>query len=464
MQRGLSPLNFIRLVSDLMMVNLSWLLAYWLRFHSFLDAPKGIPDVLIYVRLMPFVLVIWLGSFTAAGFYRRTGRHRSAFTEALDIIQSCVIATFAFIAFTYFYDEYRYSRVTILFFAVLHPVLIITLRSLIRKLVRYRRRRQPARRTLCIVSPQLFEHAMAVINLDGIAAHKIVACIAMGDGSISHSGEIPVIREPDDWQAYLIREGIQRVVIAVSNEHLQHISSKLDEIANQVPDIQMIPDLFRFTRFSAGIENIRGIPVINVHSSPMDGASVILKRLLDIFGSLVGIILVSPIMLIAAVLVKLSSRGPILYRQERMGLDGRPFMILKFRSMPLDAEKKTGAVWATANDQRPTWIGGLMRKTSIDELPQLFNILRGQMSLVGPRPERPVFVEDFRRQIPGYMLRHKVKAGLTGWAQVNGWRGNTSLEKRIEFDLFYIQNWSIWMDIKIILMTCIRIFFDRNAY
>jgi exopolysaccharide biosynthesis polyprenyl glycosylphosphotransferase len=196
----------------------------------------------------------------------------------------------------------------------------------------------------------------------------------------------------------------------------------------------------------------------------MDGASIILKRMLDIFGSLIGIILVSPIMLVAALLVKITSRGPILYRQERMGLDGRPFMILKFRSMPVDAEKKSGAVWATANDQRPTWIGRVMRKTSIDELPQLFNILAGQMSLVGPRPERPVFVEDFRKQIPGYMLRHKVKAGLTGWAQVNGWRGNTSLEKRIEFDLFYIQNWSIWMDIKIILMTCVRIFFDRNAY
>ena len=169
-------------------------------------------------------------------------------------------------------------------------------------------------------------------------------------------------------------------------------------------------------------------------------------------------------MLLIAGLVRLSSPGPIFYRQERMGLDGRIFNALKFRSMRLDAEHRTGAVWASKADDRCTPIGQFIRKVSLDELPQLFNVLRGEMSLVGPRPERPVFIEQFKKQIPDYMLRHKVKAGITGWAQINGWRGNTSLEKRIEFDLYYIERWSLWFDIKILFLTIFKGFVYPNAY
>jgi exopolysaccharide biosynthesis polyprenyl glycosylphosphotransferase len=169
-------------------------------------------------------------------------------------------------------------------------------------------------------------------------------------------------------------------------------------------------------------------------------------------------------MLLVASMVKLTSPGPVLYRQERMGLDGQIFEALKFRSMRVDAESQTGAVWATEDDDRRTPIGALLRKTSLDELPQLFNVLRGEMSLVGPRPERPVFIEQFKSRIPDYMLRHKVKAGITGWAQINGWRGNTSLERRIECDLHYIEHWSLWLDIKILLLTPFKGFIDPNAY
>jgi exopolysaccharide biosynthesis polyprenyl glycosylphosphotransferase len=209
---------------------------------------------------------------------------------------------------------------------------------------------------------------------------------------------------------------------------------------------------------------IDGIPVVSIHESPLQGYGVATKRLLDICGATSAILLFSPIMAIIALLVPLSSRGPILYRQERMGLDGKPFQILKFRTMPVDAEAKSGAVWARKGDDRVTYLGKFLRQSSLDELPQFFNVLAGNMSLVGPRPERPVFVNDFRKKVPGYMLRHKVKAGITGWAQVNGWRGNTSIEKRIECDLFYIQNWSLAFDLRIIFLTILRGFFNKNAY
>jgi exopolysaccharide biosynthesis polyprenyl glycosylphosphotransferase len=194
------------------------------------------------------------------------------------------------------------------------------------------------------------------------------------------------------------------------------------------------------------------------------GWGAIAKRVTDALVSVILIVVLSPLLLLIAVLVKLTSPGPILYSQERMGLDGRSFAMLKFRSMKADAERHSGAVWADVKDDRRTKLGTFLRKTSLDELPQLWNVLYGDMSLVGPRPERPIFVNKFRKEIPHYMLRHKVRAGITGWAQVNGWRGNTSLESRIECDLFYIKNWSYILDLKILTMTVWKGFINKNAY
>ena len=187
-----------------------------------------------------------------------------------------------------------------------------------------------------------------------------------------------------------------------------------------------------------------------------------MKRVFDLVVGGVCLFVAAPVMLGIALAVRLTSPGPVLLRQERMGLDGRRFELLKFRTMRVDAEAATGPVWARQDDERRTSIGATLRRFNLDELPQLLNVLRGEMSLVGPRPERPVFVEDFRRRIPGYMLRHKVKAGMTGWAQVNGWRGDTSLEKRIEYDLYYIERWSLFLDLKILVQTLYRGF--TNAY
>jgi len=246
-------------------------------------------------------------------------------------------------------------------------------------------------------------------------------------------------------------------------EHLQ-LERGLALIDKEMVDIVVVPDILQFVMLRAGLESLDGIPMINLTETPLSGWYGPVKRAGDLLVALVALVALSPLLLLVAALVKLTSRGPVLFRQERMSLDGTVFTMYKFRSMRVDAEAATGAVWASERDPRRTAVGSFLRRTSLDELPQLLNILRGEMSFVGPRPERPHFVEQFRERVPRYMLRHRVKCGLTGWAQVNGWRGNTSIEKRIEHDIFYIENWSLGFDLKIVALTILHGFVHKNAY
>ena len=260
------------------------------------------------------------------------------------------------------------------------------------------------------------------------------------------------------------QQRIDQVFISLSLKEQHRLEELKDLLSEQWVDVRIVPDLGSFRTLHTDIESFAGMPLVTLVQSPMTGWNQVLKRVLDLAGAILALILFSPLMLLIAFLVKITSPGPILYRQQRMGLDGKTFFTLKFRSMRQDAEKQTGAVWATENDTRRTTLGVYLRSFNLDELPQLFNVLNGEMSLVGPRPERPVLIEEFKSKIPNYMLRHKVKAGITGWAQINGWRGNTSLEKRIEHDLYYIERWSVWLDLKILLLTVFKGFVDPNAY
>jgi len=222
-----------------------------------------------------------------------------------------------------------------------------------------------------------------------------------------------------------------------------------------------VPDILQFIALRASLEELDGLPVINMNDVPLQGFRAWIKRSLDIVLSLLAMVVLAIPFAVIAAIVKWTSSGPIFYKQERMGLDGRPFAVYKFRSMTHHAEDTTGPVWARDDDPRATSVGRWLRRFDLDELPQFWNVLKGEMSIVGPRPERPFFVQQFRHRIPQYMLRHKVKAGITGWAQVNGWRGNTSLEKRIEYDLYYIENWSVTLDLKIMWLTVVRGLFQR---
>jgi Undecaprenyl-phosphate glucose phosphotransferase len=246
----------------------------------------------------------------------------------------------------------------------------------------------------------------------------------------------------------------------------QHVKTieLLDITSRECIDVKVVPDILQVIALRARLEDLDGVPVININEPSLQGVNTLVKRAIDIaISSAALIVLALPIAVLAA-LVRLTSKGPAFFRQERMGLDGKSFTIVKFRSMHDDAERETGPVWTQQGDPRVTGLGRFLRRSNLDELPQLWNVLRGDMSIVGPRPERPHFVEQFKHRIPQYMLRHKVKSGLTGWAQVNGWRGNTALDKRIEYDLYYIENWSVRLDLKIIWLTIVKGFFHKHAY
>jgi Undecaprenyl-phosphate glucose phosphotransferase len=275
---------------------------------------------------------------------------------------------------------------------------------------------------------------------------------------------VPILGELEEVQEAIRRSRADQLFIALPLDASDRLKRVLESLGEEMIDIKVVPDFLRYMRLNAGIEDFDGLPVIRLSEGPLYGWNRLVKRGADIVLSGLALLLLSPLMLLIALLVKVTSEGPVFYRQERMGLDGVSFQMIKFRSMREGAEEGTGAIWARPEDPRRTWIGGILRKTSLDELPQLFNVLKGEMSLVGPRPERPVFVEEFKRSIPGYMLRHKVKAGITGWAQVNGWRGQTSLEKRIECDLYYLEHWSLWFDMKILFLTLWKGLIHKHAY
>ena len=273
-----------------------------------------------------------------------------------------------------------------------------------------------------------------------------------------------IITEINDLRAHVDDGDVDQVWISLPHSEEKTIRDVINVLDGSRTEIRYVPDIFEYQLMHHSLSEVAGVPVVNISYSAIDGANKLLKTVEDYVLASVLLVLASPIMALIAIGVKLSSPGPVLYRQKRVGWNGKEFTMLKFRSMPVEAERVTGPVWASKMDNRATPFGAFLRKTSLDELPQLFNVLRGEMSLIGPRPERPVFVEQYKDEIPHYNKKHLVKAGLTGWAQVHGWRGNTCLHTRIEHDLYYIENWTLWLDIKIIVMTLFRGLVHKNAY
>ena len=268
----------------------------------------------------------------------------------------------------------------------------------------------------------------------------------------------------DEAEQVIEAHAVDHVFVALPHASSAAMMVLLDRLVRSCVSVHVVPDLLQFMVLRSRVEDIDGLPTINLSETPLEGWSRFVKRGFDLLVAGAATIFFSPVMLPIALAIWLEDRGPIFYRQVRMGLDGKPFEILKFRSMRVGAENESGAKWAERDDPRRTRVGRLIRAWSFDELPQLWNVLRGDMSVVGPRPERPQFVEQFRAELPHYMLRHKVRAGMTGWAQVHGWRGNTSVRIRIEHDLYYIENWSLMLDLKILFMTVLHGLRHENAY
>lgn len=274
---------------------------------------------------------------------------------------------------------------------------------------------------------------------------------------------VPLVEGTEKIPAFVAKEGIDQVWIAMPFKDEDKVKSLLHELRHSTVDIRYVPDLFGFRLMNHSLFEVAGLPVMDISVSPMNGTNRIAKALEDKVLALLILLLISPLMIFIAIGVKLSSPGLVFYRQERVGWNGKIFMMFKFRSMPMSVEGG-GIQWGGVKNKQVTSFGAFLRKSSLDELPQFINVLRGDMSIVGPRPERPMFVEKFKDEIPDYMKKHLVKAGITGWAQVNGWRGDTDLAKRIEHDLYYIENWSLWFDLRIILLTAYKGFINKNAY
>ncbi|MBM4266891.1 MAG: undecaprenyl-phosphate glucose phosphotransferase [Deltaproteobacteria bacterium] len=454
--------------ADLTMIGLAWVLAYVLRFElPLVPVTKGTPPFENYLALLPLLFAIWGLVFRGSGLYDPM-RAASQAAERRRILRASSLAMLIFTAVTFLGVEkaFSLSRLTLLYFYVLATAAVILERATLREVLREARRRGYNLRHVLLVGDGNLGRAV----YERMTRHpefglKVRGFLTDDPARIGGTIEsVPICGQWDDVPDIVAKRGIDQVVFALPFEALPRLGGLIASLDSAAVDVKVVPDVERFVSLHSGIEEFGGLPLISLRATPLMGWNRVAKRVMDFVLAGLALVLLSPVLALISVLVKLGSPGPILFSQERMGLDGRVFRVWKFRTMRSDAEADSGPVWATADDPRRTRLGRWLRRLSLDELPQLLNVLRGEMSLVGPRPERPVFIEQFRSRVPRYMLRHMVQAGMTGWAQVNGWRGNTSIEQRIEHDLYYIQNWSLRLDLKILMLTFVRGFVNKNAY
>ena len=455
------------IIFDSIAIIFSWLVAFYIHFQTSLGpSPRyATPEIDTYLYALIPVWIVFLFSIRLCALYQPL-RGKPFTIEIYKIIKVTFLSVIILSASTFFYREGSFSRFVAAYFFIVVTFLMIFSHFLVRViLAEVRKRGFNLRHVLIVGSGELGQSLAERINQHPEFGLKIVGFLSSHPEKIGiEINGIKIIGLYNEIPKIIQLFGVDQLYIALPLNAQDRLEKVLNSLNEETVDVKVVPDLLRFMNLQTGVDELDGLPIINLAESPLYGWNVILKRISDIIFSVILIVILSPLFIILAIIIKLESTGPIIFWQERMGLDGKLFEMLKFRSMKVDAEQITGPVWASKVDNRRTRLGTFLRKTSIDELPQLFNVLIGDMSLVGPRPERPVFVKEFKKSIPKYMLRLKMKAGLTGWAQVSGWRGNTSLDKRIEFDLYYIKNWSLLFDFKIILMTVWKGFVNPNAY
>jgi exopolysaccharide biosynthesis polyprenyl glycosylphosphotransferase len=459
----------VYLVNDAVASNLAMLCAWFLRFHSeVIPVTKGQQEFSTYMALLPLVTIVFPLSFAVQGLYRiRPTRGKTE--EWVAVAIGSFVATIILSGILLWVRPAQshivpYSRATLGLFIVCAIVLTIVGRTIVRFTVERRHREgKDLDRVLIAGNGEL---ARAVFERMSAQRDQLGFHIAgyLRNGDTGELAEIPCLGTIEEAEAIVKAHGIDHVFVALPHASSQAMMELLDRLVRNCISIHVVPDLLQFMVLRSRVEDLDGLPTINLSDTRLDGWSRFVKRGFDLVVAFAALVFFSPVMLVVALAIWLEDRGPVFYRQMRMGLDGKSFAILKFRSMRVGAEAETGAVWAAKNDPRRTRVGSVIRAWSLDELPQLWNVLIGDMSVIGPRPERPEFVEQFRAEFPHYMLRHKVRAGMTGWAQVHGWRGNTSIRMRIEHDLYYIENWSLLLDCKILFMTVVHGLRDENAY
>ena len=460
--RTSQPLSAWFLASDLGLTAAGWLVAYLVRFRAgLIPIFRDVPEFSAYVGNLPLVVILAVVTYRLAGMYEvhRMRRFREELTAVARGVGLMVLAVMA----TSFARQAQYeSRAAMGLFAAGTFVALLAARRFGWAVLRHLRSRGINQSHALIVGTgRLARRTARTLHAASWTGIQTVGYVEDDPGKCPT--DLPVVGRIPDLPVLVERHHIEHVFIAVPLNRYADARRVFDALSQTVVDVRLIADVPALSGLALTTTDLGGMTVVGLRESPHFGMNVVVKRVMDVILSAVAIVLLAPLMAAVALLIKLTSPGPILYRQERCSLNGRTFAMLKFRTMGVNAEA-AGPQMTAANDPRRTRLGGFLRATNLDELPQFFNVLMGDMSLVGPRPERPVFVRQFSKSIPNYMARHAVKAGVTGWAQVNGWRGNSSLRKRVQFDLYYITHWNPLLDIRILFLTVWRMLFQKQKH
>lgn len=443
---------------DIACLLLSGLLSFWLRFSHF-DLNIAYKNVLLLGVIIGSVLLSIMGGYRAW--------RGSSFSSEIRCVLSATSGTFLLLILSGFITQSSdlFSRIWVISWLLTSIIMILGYRFILRSTLGKLRSKGYNIRRVLIIGHGILAQNVANKLLQSPNMGLVVKGFISSEGSYNNSvtQKVPTLGDLKNIDQLVNELSIDQVWIALPMSEVAIMEQVQSALATSAVTIRMVPDIYGFQLINHSVTEVAGLPVINLSTSHMlEGKNRFLKSMEDKILSSIILLSISPIMLALAIGVKLSSPGPIFYKQERVSWNGRSFGMLKFRSMSVDSEKD-GVKWGGATSMSVTKFGAFIRKTSLDELPQFINVLKGDMSIVGPRPERTVFVDQFKHEIPGYMQKHMVKAGITGWAQINGWRGDTDLKKRIECDLYYIEHWSIWLDMKIIFLTFWKGFIHKNA-
>jgi exopolysaccharide biosynthesis polyprenyl glycosylphosphotransferase len=457
----------LMVVSDVVAIETSFFVSHWLRFYSPLtdvfEVTKGFPSLTAYLQGSLVVIPAWLLLFQSRKMYRAR-RNVGFASEFFPVLRLVFFGMLMVMAGAFFYRTFSYSRLVFGLLGATSVMFISAGRFMVLQFEQWWYIRGNDLKNVVIVGTN--EAAKRIY--DKIAHNASLGYKIIGYFSPSKNGAMmqtqalhlgPLSKVPQ----YVRVNNVDIMLIALDYKDHPKLYELVRDCEGLNTEMMMVPDMVELMSTSVGVHELEGIPFLKIKNVPFTTWNLIVKRGFDICLTGLVLILVSPLLLVIAALVKLESWGPVFFKQERVGIDGKSFHVWKFRSMGVDAEQKTGPTWAKKDDPRVTRLGRFLRRWSLDELPQLFNVLKGDMSIVGPRPERPVFVEQFK-EIPKYLDRHRVKTGMTGWAQVNGLRGNAPIEERTRYDVYYVENWSLVFDIKIILKTMRAVLFGKDAY
>ena len=456
-------LNRSQIILDLSLIAISMAFSYWARF-VLLDGRVSLEQEEM-LRVVGWTILVYAVSYYSKGLYKPK-RKESLFKECIDVVQAHGLGIIFMMVGLYIFKFGEFSRGQLVIFFVANLVLMLLERMAVRGVLRhFRRQGYNLRHCLVVGANQISDDFISRVEKNKHWGYRIEGIL---DNWIYQSKDYrgyPVLGHIDSLVDVLTTRYYDMVIIALTSEDAEELGYVLSQCEKAGVKSCIIPYYYQYVPTQPYIDDLDGLSIIDTRRVPLENwLKNAIKRAFDIAFASLAILITSPVMLLSVIMIKLTSPGPVIFHQERVGLNRQPFMMYKFRSMHVQTDEEEREQWTTKDDPRKTKWGAFMRKTSIDELPQFFNVLKGDMSVVGPRPERPFFVEKFKEEVPRYMIKHQVRPGITGWAQINGYRGDTSIEERIKHDLYYIENWTFAFDLRIIFLTVFKGFINKNAY